>query len=201
MIQIPLETFSYSNQSDTLALANTSVRHSKWNRDSQYFKFTKYVSSECRTVYEVFRHGALNSSGGLCLGWRANHRAPYQWCTYQEVIKRATNFGSGLISMGLTPGSHTMVGIYAPNCPEWVVAEQGVYSYSMILVPLYDSLGPDARSFVISQCEMRQGTGRQTAVHNYHLVLGWSSLMTRTVSPTSSTPPRPASRSSSPSRT
>ena len=48
-----------------------------------------------------------------------------------------------------------MVGIYSKNCPEWIVAEQGVYSHSMILVPLYDSLGPDARSFVISECEMR----------------------------------------------
>ena len=57
--------------------------------------------------------------------------------------------------MGLSPGSHSMVGIYSRNCPEWIVAEQGVYSHSMILVPLYDSLGPDARSFVISQCEMR----------------------------------------------
>ena len=97
------------------------------------------------------------SSGALCLGWRAHHRAPYQWCTYEDVIKRARHFGSGLISMGLSPGSHTMVGIYSKNCPEWVVAEQGGYSYSMILVPLYDSLGPDARSYVISQCEMRQG--------------------------------------------
>ena len=57
--------------------------------------------------------------------------------------------------MGLTPGSHSMVGIYSRNCPEWIVAEQGVYSHSMILVPLYDSLGPDARSYVISECEMR----------------------------------------------
>jgi len=31
--------------------------------------------------------------------------------TYDDVIKRAENFGSGLISMGLSPGVHTMVGI------------------------------------------------------------------------------------------
>ena len=95
MIQIPLETFSYNNQSDSTALAGSSVRCSKWNRDSEYLKFTKYVSTECRTVFEAFRHGAVISSGGLCLGWRANHRAPYQWATYEDVIKRARNFGSG----------------------------------------------------------------------------------------------------------
>ena len=32
---------------------------------------------------------------------------------------------------------------------------QGLYCYSMVNVPLYDSLGPDARGFVISECEMR----------------------------------------------
>ena len=95
MIQIPLETFSYNNQSDSTTLAGSSVRCSKWNRDSQYFKFTKYVSTECRTVFEAFRHGAVISNGGLCLGWRASHRSPYQWATYEEVIKRARNFGSG----------------------------------------------------------------------------------------------------------
>ena len=77
-----------------------------------------------------------------------------------------------------------MVGIYSRNCPEWVIAEQvclanieralwslkggvfhlfegdmtfvqGLYCYSMVNVPLYDSLGPEARGFVISECEMR----------------------------------------------
>ena len=32
---------------------------------------------------------------------------------------------------------------------------QGLYCHSMVLVPLYDSLGPNARSFVIAHCDMR----------------------------------------------
>lgn len=155
MIQIPLETFSYNNQSDSFNVGNETVRCSKWSNDAEYQDFTRYVSSECRTVLEAFRHGAAVSNGGLCLGWRTLPSLPYQWSTYEEVIVRAKNFGSGLICMGLSAGVHSMVGIYSRNCPEWIVAEQGVYSYSMVLVPLYDSLGPDARSYVLSQCEMR----------------------------------------------
>merc|ERR1712107_572523 len=56
---------------------------------------------------------------------------------------------------GLSPGVHSMVGIYSRNCPDWIIAEQGLYCYSMVNVPLYDSLGPEARAFVISECEMR----------------------------------------------
>ena len=156
MIQIPLETFSYKNQSDSLSLCGSeTIRCSKWNTDTQYFNFTKHVNKECRTVFEAFRHGAGQSNGGLCLGWRTSQAQPFQWMTYSEVLLRAQNFGSGLITMGVEPGVHSMVGIYSRNCPEWVIVEQGVFSYSMVTVPLYDSLGPDARSFVISQCEMR----------------------------------------------
>jgi len=156
MIQIPLETFSYKNQSDTLELCGSEpIKTSKWNTDSQYFKFTKHVTKECRTVFEAFRHGAAQSNGGLCLGWRTSQTLPFQWMTYSEVLLRAQNFGSGLITMGVSPGMHSMIGIYSRNCPEWVIVEQGVFTYSMVTVPLYDSLGPDARSFVISQCEMR----------------------------------------------
>ena len=48
--------------------------------------------------------------------------------TYEDVIRRAESLGSGLLSMGLSPGVHTMVGVYARNCPEWVITEQGAYS-------------------------------------------------------------------------
>jgi len=89
------------------------------------------------------------------LGWRSSPFSPYQWMTYEDVLVRAENFGSGLLSMGLSPGVHSNVGIYCKNCPEWVIAEQGLFCYSMVNVPLYDSLGPDARAFVIKECEMR----------------------------------------------
>ena len=62
---------------------------------NDYSPVPRFVSSECRTVLEAFRHGAAISSGGLCLGWRASPSLPYQWATYEEVIRRAKNFGSG----------------------------------------------------------------------------------------------------------
>ena len=106
-------------------------------------------------MYDAFRYGAAKSKGGICLGWRNSQTNPYQWLTYGEVILRAEKFGCGLLTMGLSPGVHSMVGIYSRNCTEWVIAEQGLYCYSMVTVPLYDSLGPDARAFVISEGEVR----------------------------------------------
>ena len=154
MIQIPVESFTYKNQSDALP-GDAAIRYSKWNEDAAHFEFAKTGDKECSTMFEAFRQGAEHSNGGLCLGWRNSPGHPYQWLTYSEALLRAKNFGSGLLSMGLCPGMNSIVGIYSRNCPEWVIAEQGLYCYSMVNVPLYDSLGPDARAFVISECEMR----------------------------------------------
>jgi long-chain acyl-CoA synthetase len=85
------------------------------------------------------------------LGWREGPTDEYQWLNYQESLLRAQNFGSGLVALGLRPGPETLVGIYCQNCPEWVLSEYGLYSFSMVIVPLYDTLGPDACRYIINQ--------------------------------------------------
>lgn len=72
---------------------------------------------------------------------------------YNEALLRAKNFGSGLIALGLETGPKTFICIYSQNRPEWVLCEQGCYNYSLVLVPLYDTLGPDACAFIINQTE------------------------------------------------
>lgn len=91
---------------------------------------------------------------GPCLGWRENPSKPYQWIHYNETLLRAKNLGSGLISCGLAPGPQTLVGLYSQNCPEWILTEQACYSYSIVVVPLYDTLGPDACAYIINQADI-----------------------------------------------
>lgn len=51
----------------------------------------------------------------------------------------------------MQPSPQTFVGIYSDNCPEWVITEHAAYSYSMVVVSLNDTLGPDACAFIINQ--------------------------------------------------
>ena len=67
---------------------------------------------------------------------------------------RAHNFGSGLLSLGLSPGNNTRVGMMANNCPEWIIAELGMFSYSLVSVPLYRKLTATTISHIISECEL-----------------------------------------------
>ena len=69
MIQIPVESFTYKNQSDDIP-GQESIRYSKWNKDSPNHDFTKYIDKECTTMYDAFRYGAAKSKGGICMGWR-----------------------------------------------------------------------------------------------------------------------------------
>nr|XP_033328290.1 long-chain-fatty-acid--CoA ligase 1 isoform X3 [Megalopta genalis] len=142
-----------SEQSDTVK-GTDLIRVSRFYKDSKEGKFVSYIHEDTRTLYDAFRRGAKESNNGPCLGWRDGLNKPYQWMHYNETLLRAKNFGSGLVCHGLAPGSHTLVGLYSQNCPEWILTEQACYTYSLVIVPLYDTLGPDACAFIINQAEI-----------------------------------------------
>ncbi|XP_058130221.1 long-chain-fatty-acid--CoA ligase 1 isoform X1 [Anopheles ziemanni] len=131
------------------------VHVSKFYKEAKDGKYVSCLEDDVRTLYQSFRKGAHMSNNGPCLGWRENLQSPYQWMNFNETLLRAKNFGSGLISLGLRPGPNTYIGIYSQNRPEWILFEQGCYCYSLVVVPLYDTLGPDACAFIVDQAEMQ----------------------------------------------
>lgn len=52
--------------------------------------------------------------------------------TFSELNRRAAEFGAGLLAVGLQPGDR--IGIWAPNCSEWIVAQYGTAKAGLILV-------------------------------------------------------------------
>ncbi|XP_031699914.1 long-chain-fatty-acid--CoA ligase 5 isoform X1 [Anarrhichthys ocellatus] len=112
-----------------------------------------YYYDDVTTIYEVFQRGLRVSGNGPCLGYR-KPGMPYQWLKYQQVSDRAEHLGSGLLHKGLKPNSDTFIGIFAQNRPEWIIGELACYTYSMVAVPLYDTLGPEALVFIIDQAEI-----------------------------------------------
>ncbi|XP_057321324.1 long-chain-fatty-acid--CoA ligase 5 isoform X2 [Microplitis mediator] len=149
-IRVPIDT---NDQSDTIKGAEY-IRVSKFYKDSKDGKFVSYIHEDVRTLYDSFRKGAKESNNGQCLGWRDGPNKPYQWLNYNETLLRAKNLGSGLLAYGLTPGPQTLVGLYSQNSPEWILTEQACYTYSLVVVPLYDTLGPDACAYIINQAEI-----------------------------------------------
>uniref|UniRef100_A0A672S595 Long-chain-fatty-acid--CoA ligase n=1 Tax=Sinocyclocheilus grahami TaxID=75366 RepID=A0A672S595_SINGR len=93
------------------------------------------------------------AGNGPCLGFRKPGE-PYQWISYTEVAERAQVLGSGLLAKGCKPNPQQFVGIFAQNRPEWVIAELACYTFSMALVPLYDTLGLEAMVHILNLAEI-----------------------------------------------
>ncbi|VDK18076.1 unnamed protein product [Anisakis simplex] len=97
----------------------------------------------------------MDDGNARCLGYRPALKKPYQYLTYKEVLEKARDFGSALINkLHLKPGDETYLGIYARNCPEWFISAFGCTLQSVSIVPLYDTFGPDAITYILQQIQM-----------------------------------------------
>ncbi|KAL5202503.1 hypothetical protein ABZP36_013455 [Zizania latifolia] len=113
------------------------------------------LESDMKTSWDVFRVGAGKYPDNRMLGWRPVKDGvigPYLWKSYKEVYDEVLQVGSALQQLGVKPGSR--IGIYGSNCPQWIVAMQACNGYSLICVPLYDTLGAGAVDFIIDHAEI-----------------------------------------------
>uniref|UniRef100_A0A1A8VDM4 Long-chain-fatty-acid--CoA ligase n=1 Tax=Nothobranchius furzeri TaxID=105023 RepID=A0A1A8VDM4_NOTFU len=128
-------------------LARRSVLN---NGDSE---FLTHYYDDARTMYQMFQRGLRVSNNGPCLGSRKPNQ-PYEWLTYGEVVDRAENIGSALLHKGHHHTGDKFVGIFSQNRPEWSIAELACYTYSLMVVPLYDTLGTEAIGYIIDRASI-----------------------------------------------
>nr|XP_002129741.1 long-chain-fatty-acid--CoA ligase 1-like [Ciona intestinalis] len=118
-------------------------------------KCIESLNREVNTLHDVFLHGLKQSEGGPCVGWRPGPDQPYKWLTYQQVLTRAQHFGSGLVHEGAKTQPEQFIGIFSQNRVEWKITEQACNSFSMVVVPLYDTLGPQSIKHIMTQCDLK----------------------------------------------
>uniref|UniRef100_A0AAY5F1W7 Long-chain-fatty-acid--CoA ligase n=1 Tax=Electrophorus electricus TaxID=8005 RepID=A0AAY5F1W7_ELEEL len=113
-------------------------------------KLMTHLYADVRTMYEAFLRGMKVSNNGPCLGARKPNQA-YEWLSYKEVADRAELIGSALLHRGHISTGDKYVGIFAQNRPEWTVCELACYTYTLVAVPLYDTLGVDAIRYIMDK--------------------------------------------------
>uniref|UniRef100_A0AAQ5Z2A5 Arachidonate--CoA ligase n=1 Tax=Amphiprion ocellaris TaxID=80972 RepID=A0AAQ5Z2A5_AMPOC len=109
-----------------------------------------HIYDDARTMYEFFLRGARVSNNGPCLGSR-KPKQPYEWISYREVRERTENLGSAFLHKGHSKTTDPHIGIFSQNRPEWTISELACYTYSLVSVPLYDTLGTDAIAYIIDK--------------------------------------------------
>ena len=113
------------------------------------------------TLYEVgLRSVAKFGSNPMC-GYRprltdtpagAPTFGPYQWVSYAEFFDKAMAVGAAFQHLGLKSGD--MIALYSVNRMEWCLCEHAGYTRNLTTVPLYDTLGADATSFIVNQAKV-----------------------------------------------
>jgi long-chain acyl-CoA synthetase len=72
----------------------------------------------------------------------------WEYLTYGDAQKKARAFGSCLrTKFGIAPKEK--VSIWSMNREEWMLSELACHAYGFVSVSVYDTLGPDAASFII----------------------------------------------------
>uniref|UniRef100_A0A673ATC1 Arachidonate--CoA ligase n=1 Tax=Sphaeramia orbicularis TaxID=375764 RepID=A0A673ATC1_9TELE len=127
-----------------------SCRRSALLEDDSLLEF---YYQDTRTAYDMFQRGLRIAGSGPCLGYRKPGQ-PYQWISYTEVAEQAQVLGSGLLAKGCQPNPNQFVGIFAQNRPEWIISELACYTYSMAVVPLYETLGLEAMVHILNLAEI-----------------------------------------------
>ena len=72
--------------------------------------------------------------------------------SYEDFGDYAVNFGCGLRVLGIPDNSN--IGIFSINRPEWYVTHIGNLSQTFRSTALYDTLGPDAVSYIVKHAEV-----------------------------------------------
>jgi long-chain acyl-CoA synthetase len=112
---------------------------------------------ESKTLIEIMEVSSVKYANLPCTGERLilpdGSVGDYEWMSYSDFYRNCLCMGRGLLSLGLKRGDR--IGIYSANCRYWQMVAFGAYSVGVVVVPVYDSLGPNASSYVIHHSEMK----------------------------------------------
>ena len=80
---------------------------------------------------------------------RFHERLPTETITYREMKTQARAFGTCLRKT-FNIGLKEKVAIWSANSAEWMMADLACAAYNYTSVSVYDTLGPDAASYIVA---------------------------------------------------
>ena len=79
--------------------------------------------------------------------------AGWQSITAQEMLRRVAGLSKALGELGIKPGDR--VAIFAPNCPEWHIADFAIQGVGAASVPIYFNESPDRLVYILNDSGAR----------------------------------------------
>jgi len=125
----------------------------------------RYTQLDCLEYYKNLRPNS-NFLGTREYFPKENKYGKYKWKSYTQIYDLSTLFLYGITKMKLCPeilvkdesigGEKNMrfMGVLSKNREEWIVTSLGCQMDSVIIVPLYDTLGINSIEYILNQTEL-----------------------------------------------
>ena len=121
-----------------------------------YQPYESRFGSNITTIYELFQVSVELHQGLQLFGTRRYRKGKwknYEWKSYLDIKANVKRISNALKLLDLFKGD--IVGIMSKNRKEWHITEHALYSQSLVLVALYETLGHDSSLFIANQVEMK----------------------------------------------
>lgn len=121
----------------------------------------KPIDGEYANAYQLFtRGGLLLRPTEPCFGSRVREDGrvgSYEWQTYTQVSARVDSVAAALWHLSLVPRAgdgKRFLGFFLKNCRDWMVCALAAYKTNVVVVPMYDTLGPETVGYIQRQTTM-----------------------------------------------
>ena len=135
------------------------------NPDAKDVDLENY-EAEFRTLHEAYNHNFSTKPKNPFLGERLMQMngelsKKYHWYTKEEVKDRAERVGSGIVNLNLYNTNSEwrdinmkMVAVYSKNTINYLLLDFGACMQGITTVPIYDTLGEEATTFIFNQTKI-----------------------------------------------
>lgn len=106
------------------------------------------------TIHTLWVEASEKYSENNCLGDRRHGGPDFQWKTYGECKVIVDKVATCIVKdLGQAQSNDVRIGMFAGNSWEWTLTGHAVLQNKQVMVPLYDTLGPQAMRFITNLCE------------------------------------------------
>jgi len=111
---------------------------------------------ESATIIDILKCSSVKYSDRDCVGERIIYgdgtAGPFKYISYKAFYEQVLAFGRGILELGIKRGD--TIGIYSHNSIWWQTICFAAASVGVIIVPVYDSLGPTAAEYIMNHSEV-----------------------------------------------
>ncbi|KAM3717774.1 Long-chain-fatty-acid--CoA ligase [Dirofilaria immitis] len=105
------------------------------------------------TMFELLQRAIWLTNNADFIGEQTAN-GTYKWITYKQVYIASHKVGSALLQLGIDAGEGSRIGIAGVNSARYIIAQNALINYSIVLVPLYQNYNMEILCTIIDRCDL-----------------------------------------------